>query len=171
MQNSSFPDGDDTAAFRLDFDLDIKSEPLRELLAYWRCRAGDREMPSRKDIDPLHIKPKNLPHVALTDVIYEPTRRYRWRLLGTHITTSLGREATGQYYDDIYSGSDYEAFSGCHNWVVENRKPARLHGASEFVGKGWLNLEMINMPICNDSGIVNMIFTASFFSSTIRQPS
>ena len=37
---------------------------------YWVSLRGDRAMPSRKDVDPLHIPPEFLPNLMLIDVLH-----------------------------------------------------------------------------------------------------
>ena len=59
-------------------------------------------MPSRAEIEPTEI-PTLLPYLALIDVELNP-RRFRWRLVGTHITGAMGYDYTRFYFDEKYSG-------------------------------------------------------------------
>jgi len=52
-------------------------------------------MPSRRDVDPLAIPGYLLAHLELIDVFHHPELRFRWRLIGTHVTTAVGRDQRG----------------------------------------------------------------------------
>jgi len=54
----------------LDHKVALQSERLIEVVNIWHQVRGDRAMPSRQDIDPLHIPPHLLPHLELIDVTW-----------------------------------------------------------------------------------------------------
>ena len=86
----------------INADLSFVSKNIGQLHEYWRTKLNGRQMPARVDIDSIDI-PKLLPYVALIEVGWNP-RRFRWRLIGTHITTALGYDSTGFHFDERYSG-------------------------------------------------------------------
>ncbi len=148
-----------------DPGLTVKSDRLAEVLAYWRGVRGQRTMPSRQDIDPLHLPPYLLPHLELIDVMSQPELRFRWRLIGTHVTASVGRDMTGQYFDEIYGTGDFETVTGTFKWVAENARPLRWHGTSGFLGRDWLAYEGVYLPLSSDGRIVDMIFAAVHYET------
>ena len=75
----------------LDPELVFQSKRLIEIVDYWRPIRGDRAMPSRHDVDPLKIPGHLLPHLELIDVLPPPEQRFRWRLIGTHVTEAVVR--------------------------------------------------------------------------------
>lgn len=77
-------------------DLDPK---LQCLLDYWEEKRGNREMPSRADIDPSDI-PHLLPNIYLIDVSYDPDV-YRFRLAGTEIVRLFHEEVSGKTIDQL----------------------------------------------------------------------
>jgi hypothetical protein len=145
---------------KFDPDLTFESERLVEVLDYWRALRGARRMPSHDDIDPLNIPHHLLPHLELIDVGREPELRLRWRLIGTHITAAVNRDATGQYFDEYYLVDDFPIISGPFEWVIKNMEPLRWAGTSGFTGRDWLSFECALFPLSGDGEAVDMIFGA-----------
>ncbi|MBT6429275.1 MAG: PAS domain-containing protein, partial [Rhodospirillaceae bacterium] len=139
-------------------DLVFEGERLAEILDFWRKACTGRTMPTRQDIDPLTIPPHLLAHIELIDVLTEPELRFRWRLIGTHVTTAVGRDCTGMYFDELYPAEDFETVSGPFKWVAENAKPLRWHGTSGFIGRDWQAYEGVYLPLSSNGATVDMIF-------------
>jgi hypothetical protein len=144
----------------IDPDLTIRNNLLIEAMEYWRTLQGDRRMPSHDDIDPMKVPRHLLPHLELVDVIPGPIRRLRWRLIGTHITAAVNRDATGQYFDEYYFGDVFTAISGPFDWVIENRQPLRWSGTSGFAGMNWQSFESVLFPLSRGGETVEMIMGA-----------
>ncbi len=82
---------------------DFTSDPvLLSLFRYWDARRGARAMPGRRDIDPVRMGSAVLPAVALVEFV---GGRVRTRLVGTEIVRRFGRDFTGQYLDELMTGS------------------------------------------------------------------
>jgi len=81
-----------------DTTLRFRSKILEQLQEYWHSKRKGQEMPSKAEIEPTEI-PTLLPDLALIDVELNP-RRFRWRLVGTHITGATGYEYTRFYFDE-----------------------------------------------------------------------
>lgn len=77
----------------------ITHPKLQELFDYWQDKRGDRPMPRRLDIDPIDLR-QMLPHIFLVDV-ETGAQRFRYRLVGTELTTIMGRELKGAYIDEM----------------------------------------------------------------------
>ena len=69
---------------------------LGPALAYWIDKRGSRLLPSRRDIDPVEIPPKILPHLQIIDVV-DGGARFRYRLIGTATVDAYGEDFTGRY--------------------------------------------------------------------------
>jgi hypothetical protein len=143
-------------AFERFYDTDVGSEALAALRDYWLDLRGARAMPLADEIDPLHIPGRSLPHVVLVDVAHggmpDGRPRFRYRLVGTHIVEALGRDLTGRYLDEAYEPEVYDYLTAGIHWLVENRRPMRGLTYAEYAGRGWLPVELLNLPFGGDGG-------------------
>jgi hypothetical protein len=74
----------------VELSVDTASDPqVRAAYEYWQHARGDKLMPGRKDIDPLDLK-FCLGWLSLVDVLYEPARRFKYRLDGSKLTQLTG---------------------------------------------------------------------------------
>ncbi len=147
----------------LDPELKLQSPILLELLRHWRQAKADKPLPARADIDPLNLGPALLPYILLADVEHDPALRFRWRLVGTHITQTLGRDVTGTYWDETYSD---EVLASLHlrvNWLMQNQRPLRAVGISPRPGRNAGSSETLYLPLSDDGAIVNMIMLGSVY--------
>lgn len=136
---------------------------------YWHGLKSERAIPCRRDVDPVSAPTSLLPYMALAEIFedgsdLEQRRRYRWRLVGTHITTALDRDLTGAIVDEIYAEDDERIFSDALDWVIEEQKALRLTGTAQFAGKAWLGFEAVYLPLRQPCGSVNTVLTGSIFS-------
>jgi hypothetical protein len=147
--------------YELDRSLDFKDELVALGLKIWREAKIDGSLPSREDFDPLRMPPRLLPHILLIDVIQEPKVQIRWRLVGTYITGRVGRDMTGQIWDEIYEGSVLDEMSKAPLWALEHHAPIRAVGAAPMEDKGFLTSENLFAPLSMDGETVNMLFAVS----------
>lgn len=155
-----------TLDLRLDPDLACQSPVLQEALDHWRILRGSREMPAADKLDALTIPRKVLPHITLLDVEYEPKKCFRWRLIGTGVTTILQRDMTGNYWDEIYSEDIYDLFATPANWVLENRAPMRFTAKAHVATKEIYDAEHIYMPLGESGERIERLFGVSIFTYT-----
>ena len=154
----------------LDPSLNLDSQVLLDLLKVWRGACEGREMPSRGDIDPLDIDPSLLPYILLVDVEHQPQRRYRWRLIGTHLVERVKRDSTGRYWDELYIGDAFDVMRSRVDWVLQHRLPIRAigHAGSKNVNprlKDITNLEGLYLPLSSDGETIDMILMGAVYSS------
>ena len=71
-----------------DHDESVTDPILIQGREWWESARGGRAMPGRKNFDPVEAPPEMLPHILLADVVWTPRLRFRYRLIGTHITPS-----------------------------------------------------------------------------------
>ena len=67
---------------------------------YWRSLAPSDRLPGRQHVAPEAIAPL-WSRAWMLDVFRDPLR-YRYRLCGTEMVRSLGREVTGQWLDEVH---------------------------------------------------------------------
>ena len=154
-----------TIEYELDPDLNIQHPLLRDGLKVWNDLRGDRPMPAPADIDPLKLPVRLLPNIMLLDIEYQPRRRYRWRLIGTYITETLGRDSTGRYWDEIYDSRAMHELCQGPTWVIENRRPLRNLGTAHFVNKTYLKIESVDMPLSTDGEQIDRLFVCTAFGT------
>lgn len=152
-----------SVAFDLDPDLQVSDPVIALALAEWHRLRGDRPMPSPGDIDPLDLPRHLLPHILLLDVEHVPVRRFRWRLIGTHTTAALGRDATGRYWDELYTGRALAAMLLGPQWVLEHRRPVRVLGTAVYGDRGKVRSESIDLPLSRDGTAVDRVLIASIY--------
>ena len=147
----------------LDPELNLQSPILLELLRHWQRAKADKPLPARADIDPLNLGPSLLPFILLADVEYHPVRRFRWRLVGTHVTQTLGRDVTGAYWDETYSNDVLASLHLRADWLMEHLRPLRAVGLSPRPGRHAGSSETLYLPLSDDGATVNMIMLGSVY--------
>ena len=96
---------------------------LSALLAYWIRLCGTRGMPARREVDPLALGARLLPHMAIIDVLDGGTR-FRFRLCGTGLAAAAGVDLTGKYVDALNPNQDYAAYiQAVYRRTAETRRP------------------------------------------------
>lgn len=113
MSNSQPPEMAETAGGH---------ENLSLLLAYWKDKRGEREMPAREDIDPLDI-PRLLPDIFLVDVLDDGD--YRYRLVGGRIVERAGANYTGLKLSEISSRGSQPLLLEIYEHVLATRQPCQ----------------------------------------------
>jgi hypothetical protein len=142
-------------------------EPLRPelaaLLALWRSSQPQPDaLPPRSAFTPLSLKPF-LPHIFIVEHELQ-SGRYRYRLIGTEITAVYQRDSTGRYFDEIYTPEDAAAFIRGYDWVRVNRKPCRFHGTLFFVGRDYMQMDALLLPVTVPEGQNPQFIAAIYFS-------
>jgi hypothetical protein len=137
---------------------------LQDALAYWESKRAGRQMPARRDFDPVLEIPKLVPWVVLVDVLRDPLD-FRFRLIGSGVVDRSRRNNTGKLFSEIP-----EFGPGSYLWshratVVETCAPLRAE--PPYVGRmrGASRVADIHLPLSEDDTVVNMIFTVVAFRS------
>lgn len=148
---------------RLDPTLRVESPVAAIALAEWdRLRRG-RAMPAPTDIDPLDMPRQLLPHLLLLDIERRPALRFRWRLIGTHITKVVERDRTGRYWDEIYDERTFAMLATGPLWVIEHRRPVRVLGSAHYAAKQHIRSESVDMPLSSDGATVDRLLTVTVY--------
>ncbi|HYM02503.1 MAG TPA: PAS domain-containing protein [Stellaceae bacterium] len=138
---------------------------FEEIRAYWNNKRGVRPMPARADIDPLELK-SHLGDLLLIDV-FPDLSDFRFRLLGTNITATYGRDNTGRTVREIYETSDPETFtslSTLYRVVATARVPVRAGFSLRAVNKAFIKFDSLYLPLSSDGVAVDMILCETHFT-------
>lgn len=150
------------ASATVDFSEADLPKPLGLIYNYWNSKRGDRLMPSRTDINPVDMR-DFLSHAMLIDVLTDAQgeKRFRMRLVGTHIVSGYGGEFTGKYLDEIDLGDQRDKVIQACLLNVNGKKPVYLsgklhHKTSDGVSK-LLTYERLGLPLSSDGETVNIL--------------
>ena len=113
--------------------LQIVSEGLHQLFAYWdRLRAG-RIAPAWSEIDPAEIKGL-LPHIIVTEFLNDPFD-VRFRLVGTTIVDAYGEDFMGKNLRSLEPTGGVELWLDLYASLVRERLPVygRYSLSSDYV--------------------------------------
>lgn len=124
-------------------------------------------MPSRADIDPVDMPRKLLPHIVLVDVLASPLR-FRYRVMGTAITSMLGLDWTGRFVDELP-----EAGSGVskqYTTTVKDGAPAVYVDDSKMYDPSLMQHKLVRyerllLPLSEDGSSVSMLLGATLTKS------
>jgi hypothetical protein len=83
---------------------------LGALFRYWEKKRGSGGIPTRRDIDPIEMDRRLLPHLMLCE-LSGGGNVVRFRLVGTALAKRLGIDPTGQLLSDL-PRADYFDFLG-----------------------------------------------------------
>ncbi len=138
----------------------IPHPKLTQLYDYWNSIRDGRDMPSRRDMDPLDI-PRLLANIVLFDVEHAPLR-FRFRLYGTALASIRGDDITGRYLDE--PGVSRIAFlTGPANKNVTLTKEPHLLDAPyplKFGSGG--HFYRLCLPLSDDGQKVSMLLTGFY---------
>jgi len=107
-------------------------------------------MPSRSDITPRDLK-DILRTVLLFERVSQNPSRYRWRLIGTGLTSILG-ENTGKTLEESLPTEHIERWTECGDMILEGGQPLRFLGRVHIQGREYLDAENLFVPLANDNG-------------------
>ena len=140
---------------RPDETLSFERPELQDLLEIWRSKRQGLPFPRRADLSPFDLK-AHLGHLFLLDVERDPLR-FRYRLIGTAITSVVDRDATGCYFEDIYSGRLLETVVEVMSWVVRERAPLRIFSRTGHGRNRVYLYDGLLLPLAKDGETVDMI--------------
>lgn len=117
-------------------------------------------MPSRRDIDPLEMKPW-LAHLVLVDVApSEP--RYVYRLVGTGEVMQRRRDPTGRPVSEAFFSETVEETLNCYDAVAQSRRPYFFNAPYQTPHGKMAHDDIIFLPLSDDDDAVNMILVFTY---------
>ena len=143
-------------------ELDAFSETLvltahRELFHYWRSIFPDSGLPGRQHFDPTDI-PHLLRMLFLVDIDRNGEKfRFRYRLLGTDITSRAGRDMTGRWMEDCFPKP--EAFGAVEKDYIEIIESGIPHSGRFNIlapGREHIVANRLVLPLARDGQTIDM---------------
>lgn len=134
---------------------DIIDTDLRELFLYWSGKHNGGRLPSRADLDPVHI-PRLLPHVMLWDVLADPLD-FRVRLAGTEICRRFGEELTGRLLREIDMDGKTELIHSQYSQAARTGRPRLDSQEYERHDGRYMHYVRLILPLSTDGTRVDML--------------
>ena len=127
----------------------------RHIYDYWLSISGEREYPSRADINPAHIV-RLLPFVSLIDIHRSPLD-FRYRLSGTMLRDVFERELTGDCINAFSKDQKRDYWFNALERLSKTGKPSQgiLRGPEstrDHLVQFWLRL-----PLGTEQDGINMV--------------
>jgi hypothetical protein len=146
-QDSRRRDGD--KPFVSDPEMNFWSQRPRAFVETWRDRIpSGLTIPPRQAFAPETLV-EFLPYMLIVEMD-ETRARYRNRLVGTEVVAHAGRDTTGRWFDEIYSEATQYGHHRAHQWVLQQRRPLRVHGTMAYVDRGFMAVESVVVPVSVD---------------------
>ena len=142
----------------------------RRLLDFWRSLAPPGRLPGRQDLVPEDIAPL-WSRVWMLDVSRDPLR-YRYRLCGTEMVRSLGREVTGEWLDEVHPAlisnpQSRERF----RFMAETGRATWRRGVPLWTRDPKHHLiETLIVPLAGDGRTVDKLFAVSVVFDSVGRP-
>ena len=137
--------------------LEIGSPLLQEGAELWSGLRSGRRFPSRKDVDPLELPRRLLPHILLIDVMQSDPPDFRWRLIGTHTTQIMQRDVTGEIWTNLYGPDEFMRTSLGPRMVLEHGLPCRTIVRAPLPNRDFLTIESVDLPLSTNGTTIDMI--------------
>lgn len=154
-----------TTPFRYVFDPDVSDEPMFGcLLAYWHGKRAGRDAPLRSDIDPLELK-CHLSSLVLVECL-PGLDDFRYRLVGTHVAATVGRDSTGKTTRELYAATDpdyCEAMLGLFREIATKKSVARSWSTLRPMQREYRQVDVLLMPLAGRDGSVIQILNGLVF--------
>jgi len=149
--NSGFESGSS------EFRRQLAGEEQIALFDYWEARRDGRPMPSRADIDPAELG-RLLPNLMLIEASEGPSRRYRYRLVGTRVVQATGEDRTGRHFDEVDFFRRFPEVLDQYGAVIDKGRPQLMPEpfCNEAHGTVY-DVERLMLPLSCGNGTVAMI--------------
>lgn len=137
----------------------IRTDALRQLLAYWYDKRGRRTLPALSDIDPADI-PTVLGQIWLCDRLAD-SGRFRYRLAGEKINAFWGHSIAGKHLDEIVPPARLASATKKLRMACE--LPAIIHESVclSLTDEIARNGERMILPLSDDGVSVNILLGAA----------
>lgn len=155
------PPSADVAAFPGAVNDWIESPVLQDIYLHWLNLSDGNSLPLRADFDPVDI-PNLLPYIYLVDVI-KGGEDFAYRLVGTHITESVGFDFTGQRISEFMRTNESEDRAKDYIDCLASRKPACKNGNLVDYGRDYMLYERLLCPMTHNGTDIDIILGGLFF--------
>lgn len=145
----------------------LSNETMRFLIEYWHRLRGNDPMPQAAAVSPFDLRPA-LGHIVLIDVLDDGWDG-RFRLYGTKVAETYGRDMTGRLVSEIDGGNYISAFFRAlyrSAWLRREAFFTHHFPPSHVAVSSWQRLAL---PLCDTDGRVTR-FLASNLAGPWRAP-
>lgn len=145
----------------------ISNATMRFLIDYWQRLRGSDPMPPAGAVSPFDLRPA-LGHIVLIDVLDEGWDG-RFRLYGTKVAETYGRDMTGRLVSDIDGGNYVSVFFRAlyrSAWLRRAAFFTHHFPPAHVAVESWQRLAL---PLCGDDGSVTR-FLACNLAGPWRPP-
>jgi hypothetical protein len=132
----------------------MRSKTAIEIYAYWDELRGHRDVPSRSQIEPAHIR-NILADLFILEKV--PNGDIRFRLAGTRICALFSRELRGTTFDALWLGEQTGRARRLAGEVMQHKTPVVLSAAALAGTADRLPTEIILLPLRSPDGSVDRI--------------
>lgn len=136
---------------------EIPSGPLRDMLAYWERKRGDKPFALRRNIDPTEI-PQLLGNIRLVDI--EPDDVFRFRLYGSKSLNPDRRDMTGLTTRD-YEDEGFGQLVTRHYATVAAGQEPRCWHIKASVDDGSYEYMRVVLPLSRSGTACDMLLVKS----------
>lgn len=150
-------------SFSINTQLDFKRPELNTFLEYWLNKRGERDFPSRSEINPAEF-PRLLPWINMYDVL-DGGRDFRFRICGTALTEVIGFEVGGKLVSEV-APQVAERINLTLQAVLETRAPIRATtNRSAIPGQDFQGSEACALPLSSNGTDIDIIIVASLLDT------
>jgi hypothetical protein len=154
----------DGNGFELDPELRAVSAVVKDGIALWQAKRGERFAPSREAFS-LRDTRSIAPHLQFIELI-DGGPGYRQRLTGTAIVMQLKEDPTGKVYEHPSDDPVVQRMQHAIAWVMKNRKPLRTFAPrTALSGQEFFSHETAFLPLSSDGLTIDMLALVSTFKS------
>jgi hypothetical protein len=137
---------------------------LGALFRYWDKKRDGRSMPSRRDIDPIEMGPKLLPHLMLCEVA-DRGQRIRFRLVGTLLVKRLGYDPTGKWLADLPKSDYLDFLARIVRQSYAEAAPIFADSTFRWGAKGRLDAHHLLLPLTTGGSEVGIVLVGTAYVS------
>lgn len=144
-----------------DVEAGPEADPrLAGLLSRWHAALDGRPWPDRRDFLPESMR-SLLGSLCLYDVEGTPPR-FRFRVMGTRVADSYGRDMTGRCLDEVEPKGYADMLRRDLSAAVEGGLPT-LRRVSFSAARGSRSYDRAALPLSRGGGRIDALLTASVF--------
>lgn len=150
-------------------DSDIVDEPASKFVIdfthLWRSMCRGDEIPARSDF-PMDVLIPWLGHILIMDVV-DQARDFRYRLVGTELVKTSGRDLTGKLISECDYDCDVQSVVSSFRKPVETRQPVFRRGPAVWQSRiDFLTYESVHCPLRGNSDDIAMTIGVQHFFKT-----
>ena len=136
----------------------MEHKTTQDLFGYWMRIRADRAVPLRRDIDPGDIR-RVLPHLFILE--RQDRWTYKFRLAGTALCELYGTELRGHNMLALWRADSHTTMARLLDDVIGNIAVGDVRFTVETDENRQLDLEMLLLPLAQDSGVINRVLGAA----------